>query len=249
MTEVIAHRGASRVERENTVAAFRRARELGAGWVELDVRPSADHRLVVHHDPHYPDGPAIADVLAGDRPSHVPLLAEAMEACAGMGVNVEIKNDPAEPGFEPDRWFVAAVVDELRLAGDVPRVLISSFHRGTIDRVRELEPTLATALLVEVVPPPGPGRDALLDCLVADGHRALHPWWGLVDPALVADCHARGLLVNVWTCDDPEAMTRLAAGSDGDSDGDGTDGDRTDGVDGICTNVPDVAIAVLATMA
>ncbi len=240
MTEVIAHRGASRVERENTVAAFRRARELGAGWVELDVRPSADRLLVVHHDPRYPDGSAIVDVRAGDRPSHVPLLAEAMEACAGMRVNVEIKNDPAEPGFEPDGWFVAAVVDDLRLADDVPRVLISSFHHGTIDRVRELEPTVATALLVEVVPPRGPGRDALLDGLVADGHRALHPWWGLVDGGLVADCHARGLLVNVWTCDDPEAMARLVAG---------TAGDGTDGIDGICTNVPDVAVAVLAAMA
>ena len=240
MTEVIAHRGASRVERENTLAAFRRARELGAGWVELDVRPSADRRLVVHHDPHYPDGPAIVDVLADDRPSHVPLLAEAMEACTGMRVNVEIKNDPTEPGFEPDGWFVAAVVDDLRRAGDVPRVLISSFHRGTIDRVRELEPTLDTALLVDVVPPRGPGRDALLDGLVTDGHRALHPWWRLVNAGLVADCHDRGLLVNVWTCDDPEAMARLAAG---------TAGDGTDGVDGICTNVPDVAVAVLATMA
>src|SRR3712207_8268039 len=37
-TNVIAHRGASRAEQENTVAAFRRAREFGAEAVELDVR-------------------------------------------------------------------------------------------------------------------------------------------------------------------------------------------------------------------
>jgi glycerophosphoryl diester phosphodiesterase len=232
VTEVIAHRGASRAERENTLAAFRRARELGAGWVELDVRPSFDRRLVVHHDAHYDDGSAVVEVLAADRPAHVPLLDAAMAACAGMRVNVEIKNDPTEPGFEPDGWFVPAVVDELRRLGDVPRVLVSSFHRGTIDRVRALEPALATACLVDAVPPHGRARDALLDGLAAGGHCALYPWWGLVDAQLVTECHAHGLIVNVWTCDNPEAMARLAGA----------------GVDGICTNVPDVAVAVLAAL-
>ena len=46
----MAHRGASRAEAENTVAAFRRAGEMGADAVELDVRRTADGVLVVHHD-------------------------------------------------------------------------------------------------------------------------------------------------------------------------------------------------------
>jgi glycerophosphoryl diester phosphodiesterase len=47
---VLAHRGANRLARENTVDAFVRARELGADGVELDVRRTADGVLVVHHD-------------------------------------------------------------------------------------------------------------------------------------------------------------------------------------------------------
>ena len=57
---VMAHRGASRAEAENTVAAFRRAGQMGAHAVELDVRRTADGVLVVHHNPHLADGRLIA---------------------------------------------------------------------------------------------------------------------------------------------------------------------------------------------
>src|SRR5680860_389262 len=48
MTRIIAHRGASRAEQENTLEAFRRAGEMGADGIELDVRRTADDRLVEH---------------------------------------------------------------------------------------------------------------------------------------------------------------------------------------------------------
>ena len=47
---VIAHRGASAVAPENTIAAFRRAVELGAGFIETDLQLSRDARLVALHD-------------------------------------------------------------------------------------------------------------------------------------------------------------------------------------------------------
>ena len=48
---VIAHRGASSVELENSLAAFRAARGHGADGVELDVHATIDGEIVVHHDP------------------------------------------------------------------------------------------------------------------------------------------------------------------------------------------------------
>src|SRR5579862_7815521 len=59
---VLAHRGASAVAAENTVAAFAKARELGADGVELDVRRSADGVLVVHHDAALHGGGVIASL-------------------------------------------------------------------------------------------------------------------------------------------------------------------------------------------
>jgi len=50
MTWIIAHRGASTDERENTLPAFERAIAVGADFVELDVQVSADGALVVFHD-------------------------------------------------------------------------------------------------------------------------------------------------------------------------------------------------------
>src|SRR5262245_27082175 len=92
---VIAHRGASRAAPENTLEAFRLARSLGADAVELDVRRTRDGALAVHHDARLPDGQSVVDLSAAELPRSVPLLDAALDACAGMWVNVEIKNDPS----------------------------------------------------------------------------------------------------------------------------------------------------------
>lgn len=230
MTVVIAHRGASRAEHENTIAAFRRAAELGATWVELDVRRSVDDALVVHHDPHFADGRLIAATPAAERPPHVPLLAEALAACAPLQVNIEIKNADEEPGYDPDHAVVGGVVRLLRDSGWGDRVLVSCFDRPTLETVRRADDDLPTALLTSSLPIDPAELDAWLAGIAADGHVALHPQWALVDEDLVAACHRHGLVVNVWTCDHPVAIARLAAW----------------GVDGVCTNVPDVAVAALA---
>ena len=59
--QVLAHRGASRAERENTLRAFERACALGADGVELDVRRTSDDVLVVHHDPRVDGGCVIIE--------------------------------------------------------------------------------------------------------------------------------------------------------------------------------------------
>ncbi|MCP4851204.1 MAG: glycerophosphodiester phosphodiesterase, partial [Actinomycetia bacterium] len=97
---VVAHRGASYDRTENTVEAFVEARVQGADWVELDVRLSADDVLMVHHDAHLADGRLVREVRAADAPDHIPNLAEAFEACDGMGVNVEVKNLPGDPDHD-----------------------------------------------------------------------------------------------------------------------------------------------------
>ena len=103
--QVIAHRGASRAAPENTVAAFRRAAEMGAQAVELDVRRTGDGALVVHHDAaSRPTAVRSASSPAPTSPTHVPAFAAALDACAGMWVNVEIKNDPRRTRLRPDRF-------------------------------------------------------------------------------------------------------------------------------------------------
>src|SRR5258708_12273995 len=97
---VLGHRGASAVAPENTVAAFTRARELGADGVELDVRRSADGVLVVHHDPEVRGVGLIASLSFAELRAARPELAtleEALAACRGLVVNAEVKSLPWEP--------------------------------------------------------------------------------------------------------------------------------------------------------
>lgn len=227
---VIAHRGASADHRENTIEAFHGAREQGADWVELDVRRSADGALVVHHDPVYADGRTVARVAADDRPDHVPLLAEALDACAGMGVNVEIKNSPGDLGDGVDRDpVVAEAVVELiaaraGAAGEQP-VLVTSFDEPTLAQVRAARRRLDTGLLTFDLH----ADPAAVERAASAGDLAVHPWDPFVDEDFMRRCGQLGLRVNTWTVDDPERMARLVEL----------------GVHGIITNVPAVAREVL----
>jgi glycerophosphoryl diester phosphodiesterase len=222
----IAHRGASKARQENTIEAFRHARTLAADWVELDVRRTADGALAVHHDAHLSDGRAIVELQARDLPAHVPFLADALDACSGLGVNIEIKNWPGDVDFDGTSALADRVVGLLADRGGADRVLVSCFHLPTLDRVIELDPAMSTAWLVMDLPDPFRG----VDRLVRHGHRTLHPWHPLVDEQLVAACSDAGVEVNAWTVDDPERMRAL----------------RSLGIHGICTNVPDVLAEVLA---
>ena len=226
---VLAHRGASRAERENTIAAFRRAAEMGAHAVELDVRRTRDGVLVVHHDPHV-DAPEsddrrlIAATPLAEIPEHIPTLSAALDACAGMWVNVEIKNDPGEPDFDPTESIADETVAHLLARHEDHRWLISCFRVETVDRCHALAPAIRTAWLCEAIPVGAPAD------VTARGHSAIHAYVRTLSRADVDACHAHGLEVNTWTCDDPARMAELIEW----------------GIDGICTNVPDVALRVIA---
>jgi glycerophosphoryl diester phosphodiesterase len=227
MVEVLAHRGASRAAPENTLEAFHLARALGSDAVELDVRRTADGVLVVHHDPCLADGRPIVAKSAAELPPHVPTLHAALDACAGMWVNIEIKNDVDEPDFDATDSIADQTMAALAIRGDDARWLISSFRLETIDRCKALHQGVRTAWLVVDVP------DDVISTMVAHGHEALHPWFATLRRSHIDVCHGAGIEVNTWTCDDPQRMAELIEW----------------GIDGICTNVPDVAIGVIAARA
>jgi glycerophosphoryl diester phosphodiesterase len=226
MVRVIAHRGASAAAPENTVEAFHLALELGADWVELDARRTADGQVIVHHDAHLPEGRTIVELARDQLPEHVCDLDVALDACAGMSVNIEIKNWPDDPDFDPTESVAKKVVSLVQQRGAAAEVLVSCFHQPTIDLVHALDPSIATAFLHHF---DDRSWDDLAAAIAAAGHRALHPWDGVVDAELVAAAHRHGLEVNVWTVDDPKRMAELI----------------DLGVEGLCTNVPDVARAVV----
>jgi glycerophosphoryl diester phosphodiesterase len=219
--KIVAHRGASTAERENTVAAFVRAKAMGADMVELDVRLTADGQMVVHHDPEVTGLGVIASKNRNDLPTYIPTLTEALDACDGMDVNVEIKSDRSEPDYDASHRLTHAVTELLVGRNDVSRMLVSSFDADVVRLVRATAPALRTGFLY--VASTSPGR--LVSRCAAEGHVAIHPYAKSVTAGLITKAHAAGLAVNTWTVDDPHRMRMLANW----------------GVDAIITNVPDIA--------
>jgi glycerophosphoryl diester phosphodiesterase len=212
MTAVFAHRGCTEGFEENTVDAFAEARRLGAEGVELDVRLTADGALAVHHDAEIPGIGTIAQLEVADLPAHVPLLTDVLAVCEGMVVNVEIKNAPQDPGWDPSEAVAALTAAAVEEAGWTTRVIVSSFQAATLHAVRAADGRLALGALwgfaAEVEP--------ALAAAVEAGFAAVHPFVTSVDRELVDRIHAMGLAVNVWTVNAPDDLRAMAAlGVDG----------------------------------
>jgi glycerophosphoryl diester phosphodiesterase len=227
---VVAHRGASLDRPENTIAAFREAEAQGADAVELDVRRTGDGALVVHHDAAIPGVGAIIELDRVTLREHAPLVPDldaALRACAGMWVDVEIKNSPADPDWDPDRTIVPTVAAVINEAGASGRVLVSSFDPGTVAEAARCG--LKTGWLA------GRAVDPIeaVETIASAGHVAFLPNAGGLagdSAACVAEAaHAAGLLVLAWTVDDPEEIRRLARS----------------GLDGLITNIPATALSAL----
>src|SRR5580692_5597285 len=208
MTAVFAHRGCTEGFAENTVDAFAEARRLGADGVELDVRLTADGGLAVHHDAEIPGIGTIDQLGVADLPAHVPLLADVLAVCEGMTVNVEIKNAPQDPGWDPGEAVAALTAAAIDEVGWTSGVIVSSFQADTLAAVRAADGRLALGALWGFGTDLGPG----IDEAASDGFRAVHPFVLSVTPDLVTRAHAAGLAVNVWTVnavDDLERMVEL----------------------------------------
>ncbi|MBI3569022.1 MAG: glycerophosphodiester phosphodiesterase [Gemmatimonadetes bacterium] len=219
--ELIAHRGASRERPENTVAAFRRAVELGADGVELDVHLTTDGVLVVHHDavPHAAPDPALAG-----RPLHelssaevarfrvdgepIPTLREVIDAVgARLTVYCELKGAGT-----------AAPACAL-LASSAGTHAVHAFDHRQVAEARRLAPAIARGVLeVSYHVDPLAGANSV-------DARDIWQDWTMIDAPLVRAAHAAGKRIVAWTVDD-EAVVRALTSL---------------GVDALCTN--DVALA------
>jgi glycerophosphoryl diester phosphodiesterase len=164
LPRIIGHRGAARRAPENTLVGFRIAKELGVGWVEFDVRLSADGRCILLHDDtidRTTDGSGTAAAMTLDELSAfdagawfdprfageaIPTLEEAIDLLAelDLGANVEIKPHPgmaAETAEAVCRILAASWPDSL------PAPLISSFAPEALETAYRVAPDFARGIL------------------------------------------------------------------------------------------------------
>ena len=212
---VVAHRGASVEQPENTIAAFEAAIDAGADAVEFDVRMTADGHAVVLHDPDVSrttDGTGIVSEMTLDevRALGVPTLEEILKLLSGRAaVDIEIKNAPDEPGYTPDAEpAVEATLTALDEVAFASPVILSSFNPRSIAHSRALRPDVPTGLLTWF--------DVEADDALAQATGQGHPWvLPFVTKVVEAGkgfgdrVHAAGALLGVWIADDPETARQL----------------------------------------
>ncbi len=222
------------------MAAFRRAVEMGARFVETDLHLTRDARVVAMHDAtldRTTNGHGLVDSMPleevraldagawfGSRSAEsfvgecVPALDEILRFARERDIifYLEIKSDAT--------WGVEhAVVAALRDTGEAARVIILSFDPATLLSVNRLDQTMMTGYLCE-----HPSND-LVERSVRAGARQIAPRGDLVTPDLVKRAHEAGLQVVAWTINEPDQMRRLIAA----------------GVDGIMSDYPDRLVKVL----
>lgn len=213
---IIAHRGASGYEIENSRAAFRRALLLDADGVELDVHATHDGALVVHHDALLADLGWIGDLAAADvarfrlrNGESIPHLDEVLALLGTLDVRVEVKTLP-----ERYDGVLLATLDAGPAAG---RYAVHSFDHRIVRRLHRRRESLRLGCLVS---------SYLLDhiaVLRSSGARDLWQEWPLIDSALVDAVHDAGGEIIAWTVNEMHDAVRLA----------------DLGVDGLCGNFPD----------
>jgi glycerophosphoryl diester phosphodiesterase len=236
---VIAHRGASFVAPENTLTAFEQAIRLGADAIELDAKLSRDGEVVCFHDRTLqrttgaegtPGSWSLAALRSLDAGSwkgatfageQIPILSEVFDLARGRAlVNVELTDYWSDQAKLVER--VAAVV---RRHAAERTVLLSSFQSGALRAAERHAPLVARAHLV------GPTWLAYRDRVSwrrATVH-AEHPHESLANADRIRAIHGAGRRVHVYTVDAPATMKHLWAL----------------GVDGLITDVPDVARSAL----
>ena len=216
---VCAHRGRSNVAPENTLAACEAAIEVGADFLELDVRRSADGAIVCIHDgtvDRTTDGSGevaeftlkelraldagawLSEDYAGER---IPLLSEVLEQIAPrLVVDIEIKQ----------RGIAEQVVAEIEAAGAVRRVSVVSFDAGDLRTARTAQPRLSCGFITSGPKEPSPqaARD-LIDEALTCGASFISCHHLNVTEVLVRECHLMGIMLMAWTMDEPEDIQRM----------------------------------------
>jgi glycerophosphoryl diester phosphodiesterase len=225
MMKIIAHRGASGYEPENTLAAFRKAIQLGADMLEFDVHALPSGEVVLIHDhrinrttngigyvlQHSFDELRSLDAGSGEL---IPTLQEVLDLVGRqIRVNIELKGPRSASG-------VAKIIGTYLSLGWQPSdFLVSSFDHHELVEFHRLVPSVDIAALNDAIPLHYAAFAEELQAV------AICPSDEFVSERYVEDAHRRSLQVFVWTVNDPEEVERMCM----------------IGVDGIFTNFPDTA--------
>jgi len=239
---VIAHRGYSDAAPENTLSAARKAVQIGANMVEMDVGLTSDGEIVLMHDDDVKrttngeglvENMSLAELKKLDagswfnpafRGEQVPTLDEILEYAKGkISLNIEIKSYSVEKRSQ--FGIEKKIVDALEKYGMTEYVIISSFNEKALLRIKQINPRIPTALLIV--------SDGLFSSQVKKAAKvkadAINEYSKFLRNGEIKRSQSYGLQVNTYTVDEPAKIASLIE----------------HGINGIITNRPDLVLRIL----
>lgn len=223
---ILAHQGLALDCTPNTLEAFTNALASGADYIETDAHGTKDGIAVLFHDDDI-NGVPISSQLFAELPEYIPTLKSALERFPQVKFNIDIKNSEASTP-------VAQVINEL---GAHKRILLTSFDANRRKVTMQLAPGTASSPSVSEFTPAFfaalCGQQWVVNRLLKNFDAVQIPasvlGLNIVSPRLVKMYHAAGVMVHVWTINDPEQMKKLLEA----------------GVNGIVTDRTDIAVKLL----
>lgn len=239
---VVGHRGAAAYAPENTLESIRKAAELGAPAVEVDVMLTADGQPVLFHDDLLDrttdgSGPIAEHTLAeietldagawfspSFRGVRIPRLAEALELALDLGLRLNLEIKPS-PGQDVETTMATGAAVDRLWPRDLTPPLISSYSQLALETARARNPSLPRAILYRS------GRVG--DWIAAAeplGTVAIHAIEGLLRPAAIRAIKDAGFLCGAFTVNTTTRARVL----------------RNSGVDYVFTDMPDRILGAFA---
>lgn len=212
--EVTAHRGASALYPENTMAAFAGAKELGADWIELDVQQSRDGEIFVMHDTNFVrttgidrntwemDYDEIRTLDVGSffdssfARERVPLLSEVIAFAKDNGIklNIEMKPTGHEREFEQK---VAQIIETEKFAD---QCVVTSQVYDVLEKMKSYDSRIRTVYVMSIA-------YGDVNALTAADHFSIEA--SNITERLVSDIHNAGKEIYVWTVNTEENINRM----------------------------------------
>ena len=209
--QVIAHRGASFFEPENTIRAIEKAIKMDANFVEVDVRMSKDNELVIMHDPDV-NRTTNGKGLVKDYTLHelkkfdagngetIPTLDEVISCVKDrIGLVIEIK----EPGTE------VKILEKIN-ENNLENVILTSFYHKSIKNAIKMDPSVDAGVIFTCQP-----VDIKQMASNASAN-IIFPSYRYIDEDMIKQAKDNGISVYPWTIDDPDIFKKFVKmGADG----------------------------------
>lgn len=211
--KIFAHRGASSLYPENTMAAFYQALTDGVDGIELDVHLTRDQHLVVIHDEtidRTSTGKGFIHQMTleqlrqynycGKFAEHypdtwfeLPLLSDVLNFLTtnDLQCNIELKTDQIH--YKNIEQQVIALVDNYQLQS---RVIYSSFNIESLVIINQINPNLNTALLTDTL-------EDIVTKLQYSGAKGLHLDYRAYDSSVQQLSYP----IRLWTINDSQIVT------------------------------------------